>query len=48
MGDFLGPEEMNDNCGKVLHTGVMDRCFTVVRVQVQLHSFLTAAIDGGE
>jgi hypothetical protein len=48
MGDFLGPREMNDNCGKALHTGAMDRCFTVVGVEIQLHLFLTAALDGGE
>jgi hypothetical protein len=30
MGNFLGPEEMNDNCGKMAYMGMMDRGFTVV------------------
>ena len=27
-GQFLGPEEMNDTCRKIIHTGVMDRGLT--------------------
>jgi hypothetical protein len=29
-GDFLGPEEMNKNCRKMMHTGTMVRCFTAL------------------
>jgi hypothetical protein len=32
VGDFLGLEEMNDNCGKIAHMGMMVRGFTVVTV----------------
>lgn len=31
MGDFSGPGEMNDNCRKAAHVGMMDRGFTVFR-----------------
>jgi hypothetical protein len=29
MGDFMGPDKVNDTCGKTMHTGTMDRGFTV-------------------
>jgi hypothetical protein len=29
MGDFLGPEEMNDACRKMMHKEKMDRGFTI-------------------
>jgi hypothetical protein len=35
--EIFGPEEINCNYGKVLHTGPMNRCFTVMALKVQLH-----------
>jgi hypothetical protein len=29
MGDFSGPGEINNVCGKMMHTGMMNRGFTV-------------------
>jgi len=31
MGDISGPGEMNGNCRKAKHVGMMDRGFTVFR-----------------
>jgi len=31
MGFFLGPEEMNNNCGKTMHMVKMDMGFTVFK-----------------
>jgi hypothetical protein len=36
VDDFLGPEEMNDTCGKTMHVGTMDRGFTLL-----VHIFVT-------
>jgi hypothetical protein len=33
MGDFSGLGEMNDNCRKATHVGMMDRGFTVLETQ---------------
>jgi hypothetical protein len=29
MGDVQGPEKMNDTCRKTMHSGMMDRGFSV-------------------
>jgi hypothetical protein len=38
MGVVLGPEKMNDTCGKTMNTGMMDRGFTVFCCNIQLYS----------
>jgi hypothetical protein len=30
MGNFSELEEMNNNCGKLMHMGTMDRSLTVI------------------
>jgi hypothetical protein len=30
VDDFLGPEEMNDTCGKTIYVGTMDTGFALV------------------
>jgi hypothetical protein len=33
MGIVAGPEKMKNTCGKTMHTGTMDRGFTVLSSQ---------------
>jgi hypothetical protein len=30
VDNFLGPEEMNDTCGKTIYVGILDRDFTLL------------------
>jgi len=32
MGDVLRPEKITDTCGKTMHTGTMDRGFSVLKI----------------
>jgi len=40
VGDFLGPEKVNNTCRKIMHTGVMDKGFPVLKKYRSLPSEL--------